>query len=84
MQFHAGVCEAILFKKFTVNTAEGFVSAAFVIFLVAIAYEGLKFWREKLYSDYACQTSICSSSIKASTSELIYVQNHHRKKKSMR
>lgn len=69
-QFHVGNCEAILFKRFTVTTAGEFASAVVVIFLVSIGYEGLKFWREKLYNDYASETATVCSSIKASTSEL--------------
>lgn len=70
MTFHVGNCEAILFKSFTVRTAGEFASAVVVIFLISIAYEGLKFWREKLYNDYATETATVCSSIKASTSEL--------------
>ncbi|XP_037029493.1 high affinity copper uptake protein 1-like [Bradysia coprophila] len=75
MTFHVGNCEAILFKKFTVKTVEEFVSAVVVIFLISIAYEGLKFWREKLYSDYAAETATACSSIKASTSQLTSAHN---------
>ncbi|KAJ6639817.1 High affinity copper uptake protein 1 [Pseudolycoriella hygida] len=75
MTFHVGNCEAILFKQFTVKTVEQFVAAVLVIFLISIGYEGLKFWREKLFNDYVAETATVCSSIKASTSELTSEQN---------
>lgn len=85
-QFHVGNCESILFKSFTVTKVEEFASAVVVVFIVSIAYEGLKFWREKLYSDYASETATVCSSIKASTSELTSEDNKHQSvnKKSLR
>lgn len=58
------------------KTVEEFVSAVAIIFLISIGYEGLKFWREKLYSDYAAETVTGCSSIKASTSELTSEHNN--------
>lgn len=52
------------------NQWEEFASAVTVIFLISIAYEGLTFWREKFYNDYASETATVCSSIKMSTSEL--------------
>lgn len=84
-QFHVGNCESILFKKFTVKNVEEFAFAVVVIFLISIGYEGLKFWREKLYSDYASETATVCSSIKASTSELTSDDNKQNvNKKSIR
>jgi len=75
MTFHVGNCEAILFKKFTVKTVEEFLSAIVVIFLISIGYEGLKFWREKLFNDYRSETATVCGNGKASTSELTCEQN---------
>jgi len=60
MTFHTGSCESILFKGIKVTTGGEFALAAAVIFIIAISYEGLRFWREKLYNDYTRQqTSSC-------------------------
>lgn len=65
LQFHAGNCESILFKSIKVTTGEQFASAAVIIFIIAIAYEGLRFWREKLHNDYTTQNAqSCQSSTK--------------------
>ncbi|KAJ6636838.1 High affinity copper uptake protein 1 [Pseudolycoriella hygida] len=61
MMLHTGNCESIVFKSIKVTTAEEFALAVLVIFVFAIAYEGLRFWREKMYNDYMNQTSSCSS-----------------------
>lgn len=59
--------------------------AAVVIFLISIAYEGLKFWREKLYNDHATENAALCSSIKASRSELTCEANKQKiNKKSIR
>lgn len=79
IQFHVGNCESILFKQFTAKTVEGFVWAVVAIFLISIAYEGLKFWREKLYSDYAAETATACSSIKAGASATHNKQSVNRK-----
>lgn len=63
LQFHTGNCESILFKGIKVTNAEEFGVAVVVIFVIAIAYEGLRFWREKLHNDYTNQNaSSCSNS----------------------
>lgn len=67
------------------KNVEEFAFAVVVIFLISIGYEGLKFWREKLYSDYASETATVCSSIKASTSELTSDDNKQNvNKKSIR
>lgn len=53
LQFHAGHCESILFRGWTAKSIEAFALSTFAIFLFTIAYEGLKYYREKLYSDNA-------------------------------
>lgn len=66
------------------KTVEEFIIAVVVIFLISIAYEGLKFWREKLYNDYASENTVACSSIKASTSELTEDNKLSANKKSIR
>lgn len=46
------------------------VLAIIIIFLISIAYEGVKFWREKLYNEYIKETAVsCSSPSKEGASE---------------
>jgi len=46
------------------------VLAFVIIFLISIAYEGVKFWREKLYNDYIKENAVsCSSPSKDGASE---------------
>ncbi|KAG4078259.1 hypothetical protein HA402_012969 [Bradysia odoriphaga] len=62
MTLHTGNCESILFKGIKVTKGEEFAIAALVIFVISIAYEGLRFWREKMYNDYqAQQQKTCSN-----------------------
>ena len=79
-QFHVGHCESILFKNWTAKTVEEFILALVLIFIVSVAYEGLKFWREKLYNDYCTDAAILNSSTKTSTSEST---NNQTQKKSI-
>ncbi|XP_037039236.1 high affinity copper uptake protein 1-like [Bradysia coprophila] len=64
MTFHTGNCESILFKGIKVTKGEEFAVAFLVIFVISIAYEGLRFWREKLYNDYQAQQQITCSNPK--------------------
>lgn len=64
MTFHTGNCETILFKGLKVTTADQFAGAFIIIFLIAICYEALRFWREKLYNDYQAQQQITCSNPK--------------------
>jgi len=49
MYFHTGVDEIILFKSWTISTAGGLLASMIGIFLMAILYEGLKYYREYLF-----------------------------------
>lgn len=46
------------------TTADQFAGAFIIIFLIAICYEALRFWREKLYNDYQAQQQITCSNPK--------------------
>ncbi|XP_058826292.1 high affinity copper uptake protein 1-like [Topomyia yanbarensis] len=48
MSFHGGSCEVILFPAWATTETGQFVGAWFGFFLLALLYEGLKFYREIL------------------------------------
>ncbi|XP_053682201.1 high affinity copper uptake protein 1 [Sabethes cyaneus] len=48
MSFHGGSCEIILFPSWATTEVGQFVGAWFGFFLLALLYEGLKFYREVL------------------------------------
>ncbi|XP_023243195.1 high affinity copper uptake protein 1-like isoform X2 [Centruroides sculpturatus] len=52
MYFHAGVDVTILFEQWKVTTVGGLVGSIIGIFLLAMLYEGLKFFREFLFKQY--------------------------------
>ncbi|XP_053678767.1 high affinity copper uptake protein 1 [Anopheles nili] len=49
MSFHAGSCEVILFPSWATTETGAFVGATIGFFLLAFAYEGLKYGRELLH-----------------------------------
>ncbi|XP_052901005.1 high affinity copper uptake protein 1 [Anopheles moucheti] len=49
MSFHGGSCEVILFPSWATTEAGAFVGATIGFFLLAFAYEGLKYGRELLH-----------------------------------
>jgi len=46
---HWGACEFILLRSWQANSVGKFVAATLGIFLLAILYEGLKYYREVLF-----------------------------------
>ncbi|KAK7488073.1 hypothetical protein BaRGS_00020664 [Batillaria attramentaria] len=52
MYFHAGSTEYILFKDLCTNSDGAFAGACIAVFVLAILYELLKFWREQLQRQY--------------------------------
>lgn len=50
MVFHAGVCQEILFNGWMTTTALELLGSAVAIFLAAVLYEGLKYYREALHA----------------------------------
>ncbi|CAK1583910.1 unnamed protein product [Parnassius mnemosyne] len=50
MTFHAGVCQEILFNGWMTTTALELFGSAVAIFLAAVLYEGLKYYREALHT----------------------------------
>ncbi|XP_063710077.1 high affinity copper uptake protein 1-like [Culicoides brevitarsis] len=49
MLFHDGVCETNFFNSWTTTTVGPFVGVCFLLFFIAILFEGLKHLREKFY-----------------------------------
>lgn len=49
MFFHGGATETILFEFWKISDVTGLLISMVIIFLLAFAYEGLKFYREHLY-----------------------------------
>ena len=45
MWFHTGYEETILFESWRISSVGGLLGAMFGIFILALAYEGLKFYR---------------------------------------
>lgn len=48
-QFHGGCNETILFSQWTINSCSGLVWSMIAIFILAVFYEGLKYYREHLF-----------------------------------
>jgi len=57
MYFHAGTAETILFTFWKTEYVGGFVGSAIGIFVLALLYEALKFFREYLYERSASAAS---------------------------
>lgn len=49
LQFHFGCKETILFDQWDVDSVGGIIASVLVIILLAIFYEGLKYYREYLF-----------------------------------
>ncbi|XP_070499308.1 high affinity copper uptake protein 1 isoform X2 [Chironomus tepperi] len=49
MAFHGGCNETILFTQWTISSTSGLFFSMVAIFALAIFYEGLKFYRERLF-----------------------------------
>jgi len=49
MSFHGGMVETILFDFWKISETGGLLLSMIIIFFLAFAYEGLKFYREHLY-----------------------------------
>lgn len=48
-QFHFGCKEVILFDQWNVDSVGGIIASVLVIALMAVFYEGLKYYREYLF-----------------------------------
>lgn len=49
MYFHVGLTETILFKDWAVNSVGGMIGSVVGVFIMAVMYEGLKYFREHLF-----------------------------------
>ena len=57
MYFHGGYTETILFSFWRIDSIGGLVGSMVGCFLLAIIYEGLKFYREHLFRDLPLMAS---------------------------
>ncbi|CAL1545411.1 unnamed protein product [Lymnaea stagnalis] len=69
MYFHVGSMEYVLFKDCMTETAGGMVGACFIIFFVAVLYEGLKFVREVLLQRSLTPVTYLESKLPAGSSQ---------------
>lgn len=63
MYFHFGVDSIILFKEWSTTTTEGLIGSVIGIFILAMLYEGLKFFREFLFKKYFTSLEYSSVSV---------------------
>lgn len=63
MYFHFGVESIILFKEWSTSTTEGLIGSVIGIFILAMLYEGIKFFREFLFKKYFTSLEYSSVSV---------------------
>ncbi|KFM69311.1 High affinity copper uptake protein 1, partial [Stegodyphus mimosarum] len=63
MYFHFGVDAIILFKEWTTSTTAGLIGSVIGIFILAMLYEGIKFFREYLFKKYFTSLEYSSVSV---------------------
>ncbi|XP_054719751.1 high affinity copper uptake protein 1-like [Uloborus diversus] len=63
MHFHFGIDTVILFKEWTTTTTEGLIGSVIGIFILAMLYEGIKFFREFLFKKYFTSLEYSSVSV---------------------
>lgn len=63
MYFHFGVESIILFKEWSTSTTEGLIASVIGIFIMAMLYEGIKFFREYLFKKYFTSLEYSSVSV---------------------
>ncbi|KAI8750790.1 high affinity copper uptake protein 1 [Biomphalaria glabrata] len=68
MYFHTGIMEYVLFESCMTSTAGGMVGACFIIFFVAVLYEGLKYLREVLLQRTMTPASYAEARLPAGSS----------------
>ncbi|CAL1261892.1 unnamed protein product [Larinioides sclopetarius] len=63
MYFHFGVDTVILFKEWTTSSTESIIGSVIGIFILAMIYEGIKFFREFLFKKYFTSLEYSSVSV---------------------
>ncbi|KAF8770630.1 High affinity copper uptake protein 1 like protein [Argiope bruennichi] len=63
MYFHFGVDAVILFKEWTTSSTESIIGSVIGIFILAMIYEGIKFFREYLFKKYFTSLEYSSVSV---------------------
>lgn len=61
MSFHFGYNETILFDWWNINTIGGLIGSMIGIFILAMLYEGLKYWREHLFRKAIAAVQYCAN-----------------------
>ncbi|KAG1658671.1 High affinity copper uptake protein 1 [Nymphon striatum] len=69
MYFHAGVTETILFECWKTHSAGTMVASFIGIFIIALLYEGLKFFREHLYRKHYTDVKFTSIAVTSSSAD---------------
>ncbi|CAG0904689.1 unnamed protein product [Darwinula stevensoni] len=85
MYFHFSKSATILFEKWAINNAGGLIGSMIAIFLMAVIYEGLKYYRDYLFrrASNAIVGSVSSTDSKgiivqpASSAETRMLGQHH-------
>lgn len=80
MFFHTGVMEYILFEGLMTSDTKGIVGACVAVFVLAVLYEGLKFFREYLLRQATVRQNMNSYAVSTvysagSKSEMVAVEN---------
>ncbi|KAG7171496.1 High affinity copper uptake protein 1-like 2, partial [Homarus americanus] len=69
MSFHFGYKETILFDWWSIDTIGGLIGSMVGIFILAMLYEGLKYWREHLFRKAIAGMQYCANVQKATGGE---------------
>ncbi|XP_050686050.1 high affinity copper uptake protein 1-like isoform X2 [Eriocheir sinensis] len=69
MSFHMGYSEVILFDWWSIDSVGGLIGSMIGIFILAMLYEGLKYWREHLFRKSIAAMQYCASVEKGSINE---------------
>lgn len=64
MYFHVGTSETVLFKFWKVTDVPSLIWSMAIVFLVAVVYEGIKYFRDSLYA----RSSIAAATVHSSGS----------------
>ncbi|MPC39538.1 High affinity copper uptake protein 1 [Portunus trituberculatus] len=69
MSFHFGYNETILFDWWKISTIGGLIGSMVGIFILAMLYEGLKYWREHLFRKSLAAMQYCAKVEKGNVTE---------------
>lgn len=69
MSFHFGYKETILFSWWKIHNIGGLIGSMIGIFILALLYEGLKYWREHLFRKAIATLQYCANLQKGNATE---------------